>query len=234
MSAEDDRNIRSQYGRVTMKWLARRLCRSPESVEARALVLFPVVPAVRTTEWGEAREQRLRETLGGVPDEMLARVLCVPLVALEAKLDALRPLVHPHAWTPSEDQDLRRLYGTRTDAVLSLLLQHPEEDVRERARLLTLAKDKAWLRNQTGEGSTRMPHWTAAELNELQTLYATTDNTALAVKYGRTKKAIASAGNRLGLCKSEEHLRHMGAANRRPRRDRIGVSPSAHDLRSPL
>jgi len=116
-------------------------------------------------------------------------------------------------WSRNDMADFKRLYGTRTDEDLSRIFGRSVDEIREFAEKLALAKDKAFMRKLKGESSTRMPRWTAGEIEFLKREYETRPNLEIAHELDRTVKSIVSKAHNLGLKKSSARLREMGREN---------------------
>jgi len=110
-------------------------------------------------------------------------------------------------------KELKRLYGTRTDDELAHLFGCGADRIETQARQLRLSKDKAFTRRVRGPGSTRMPRWSAKDLEVLLARYAWVSNLELARRLGRSVKSVLSKANRLGLRKARARLREMGRTN---------------------
>jgi hypothetical protein len=120
-------------------------------------------------------------------------------------------------WTREENGELRRLYGTRSDSDLAVIFGRSLEAVERQARKLCLAKDKAFIKRVAGEGATRMPRWSNAELDLLRELYPRTSNLDIAQRLQRSVKSVVSKAHHMGLKKELERLQEMGRENVRLR-----------------
>lgn len=118
------------------------------------------------------------------------------------------------AWTPDDIVVLRRNYGSKNATWLSSTLDRTTEDVEAKADELRLAKDKLRFKG------TRMPRWTAAEIDVLRKRYPTRANLEIASELGRSVKSVVSKAHALSLRKDEQRLIEMGKSNVKLRRDR--------------
>lgn len=116
--------------------------------------------------------------------------------------------------TQQQVQQLKLLYGRRTNRELARHFGVATSHIEDVARELALGKDKATFRGR------RMPRWTHKQLATLIDLYPETDNLEIARRIGRTVKSISSKAHQLGLKKSCERLVRMGRQNLARRADR--------------
>lgn len=108
---------------------------------------------------------------------------------------------------------LRRNFGTWTNERLAERLGCTADEVAVAARELGLAKSKRVFERDT-------PRWTERELEQLRALYPSQPNLAIARELGKSVKSIGAKAARLGLRKTQERRREMGAQNIALRRDR--------------
>lgn len=204
---------------------AQLLRRSAESVERKAAELLRVPP--RRGDWTASDDQVLQDAWGAVDARLLATMLGRSPQDVRKRATELRerPLAGP--WTQPERLRLKRLYGTRADADLEVCLRRPAAEVRAMAQSLCLAKDKRFAAAVAGAGAaaaagavrafagrpTRMPRWTAGEVDRLRAIYPDRDNLAVAQALGRTVTSVANKANQLGLRKSPLLLADIGRAN---------------------
>lgn len=116
--------------------------------------------------------------------------------------------------TRQQIQQLKLLYGRRSDRELAIHFGVAQSHIEDVARSLALGKDKVAFRSQ------RMPRWTKEELVMLIDLYPENDNLEIARRVGRTVKSVASKAHHLKLRKSARRLERMGKQNISQRADR--------------
>lgn len=215
---EKDGVLRSSYGVVSTQSLARRFRLSVAAIERRALQLFPVVdePEVpEVVDWTAERQARLCAMLGRVPLPLAARLLGVSRRALGARLVRLRTQPRREGpWSSAEIRTLRLLYSSREDGALALGLCRDVRQVRAMATTLALKKDKGFAKRRAPDLTTRMPPWTDGEVAYLQTKFPVESSRAIALRLGRSEKAVASKARHLGLSKSTERRRAAARAAR--------------------
>ena len=109
---------------------------------------------------------------------------------------------------------LKKIYGTRTDEDLSLIFGRSVDSIKRMAQRLCIAKDKAFLRRQSGGSkATRMPRWKKEELEVLRRMYPTHSNLEIAQRLDRSVKSVVSKAHNMGLKKDPARLREMGREN---------------------
>ena len=212
--AELDR-LRDMYGLRPDDAIARDLGRTPQSVRKMADELFRA--ATKQGPWTADDIQQLKRYLGASAPETIARILGRDLAEVQQQIVELGRVQHNARWTREENAELRRLYGTRSDADLAVIFGRSLEAVERQARKLCLAKDKAFIKRVAGEGATRMPRWSAAELDLLRELYPRTSNLDIAQRLQRSVKSVVSKAHHMGLKKELERLQEMGRENVRLR-----------------
>jgi hypothetical protein len=203
--------LRDLYGLRDLRAIARELNRSEESVRRKAEELFR--GAGRTGPWTVQEVERLKRYLGLNGPEVIARILGRPREEVERQIFALGRIQRDGGWTRKEVQHFRRVYGTRRDEDLSVIFGRTLRSVQRLAEDLCLAKDKAFLKRQRGEGATRMPRWRESELALLRELYPTTANLEIARRLDRSVKSVVSKAHHLGLKKAPQRLEEMGREN---------------------
>ena len=109
--------------------------------------------------------------------------------------------------TQEQVQQLKLLYGRRSDRELAKHFGVTISHIEDTAHSLALGKDKATFKGR------RMPRWTEAQIAMLIDLYADTDNLEIARRVGRTVKSVSSKAHQLDLRKSRDRLRAMGRQN---------------------
>lgn len=212
--AELDR-LRDMYGLRPDEAIARDLGRTPQSVRKMADELFRA--ATKQGPWTADDIQQLKRYLGASAPETIARILGRDLAEVQQQIVELGRVQHNARWTREENAELRRLYGTRSDADLAVIFGRTLEAVERQARKLCLAKDKAFIKRVAGEGATRMPRWSTAELDLLRELYPRTSNLDIAQRLQRSVKSVVSKAHHMGLKKELERLQEMGRENVRLR-----------------
>lgn len=212
--AELDR-LRDMYGLRPDEAIARDLGRTPQSVRKMADELFRA--ATKQGPWTADDIQQLKRYLGASAPETIARILGRDLAEVQEQIVELSRVQQNARWTREENGELRRLYGTRSDSDLAVIFGRSLEAVERQARKLCLAKDKAFIKRVAGEGATRMPRWSNAELDLLRELYPRTSNLDIAQRLQRSVKSVVSKAHHMGLKKELERLQEMGRENVRLR-----------------
>lgn len=210
-SQAEQARLRELYGLKDDRVIARELNRPVASVRKMAEKLLP-----RTTKsgpWTAGEAQELKKYLGASPAPKIARILGRPVEEVELKIRELGRVRIDRSWTREEISEFKRIYGTRTDNDLSLIFGRSTEEIARQARRHALAKDKAFVRKLRGEAATRMPRWSAEELERLEREYPYRPNLELARDLRRTVKSVVSKAHNLGLKKSSDRLREMGREN---------------------
>ena len=210
-SQAEQARLRELYGLKDDRIIARELNRPVASVRRMAEKLLP-----RTTKsgpWTASEAQKLKRYLGASPPQRIARILGRPVEEVELKIRELGRVRIERSWTREEVAEFKRIYGTRTDDDLSLIFGRSTEEVVRQAKKHALAKDKAFVRRLRGEAATRMPRWSAEEIELLRREYPFRPNLELARELRRTVKSVVSKAHNLGLKKSSDRLREMGREN---------------------
>lgn len=104
-------------------------------------------------------------------------------------------------------KQFKLLYARRDNKELAQWFQITESEVRALAKRFALGKDK-----HTFEGLP-MPRWEEEEEVRLREMFAETPNLEIALRLGRSVKAVTSKANKLGLKKTPEHRRKMVIQN---------------------
>jgi hypothetical protein len=203
------------YGLRPDEAIARDLGRTPQSVRKMADELFRA--ATKQGPWTADDIQQLKRYLGASAPETIARILGRGLTEVQEQIVELSRVQQNARWTREENGELRRLYGTRSDSDLAVIFGRSLEAVERQARKLCLAKDKAFIKRVAGEGDTRMPRWSNAELDLLRELYPRTSNLDIAQRLQRSVKSVVSKAHHMGLKKELERLQEMGRENVRLR-----------------
>jgi hypothetical protein len=203
--------LKDLFGLRDLKAIARELNRSEESVRRKAEELFRGTS--RSGPWTVQEVERLKRYLGLNGPEVIARILGRPREEVERQIFALGRIQRDGEWTRKEVQQFRRVYGTRRDEDLCVIFGRSLRSVRALAERLCLAKDKAFLKRERGDGATRMPRWRTEELELLRRLYPTTSNLEIARQLDRSVKSVVSKAHHLGLKKAAERLEEMGREN---------------------
>lgn len=209
--AEIDR-LKDMYGLRPEAAIARDLGRSVASVRKMADELFRTASR-RQGPWTAGEIQDLKRYLGASGPEVIARILGRDPDEVKQQVFELGRIQQTSRWTREEINELRRLYGTRTDADLAAIFGRSLDAVQRIAKKYCLAKDKAFLKRQNGEGASRMPRWDEEELALLRDIYPKTPNLEIAQRLNRSVKSIVSKAHNLGLKKEIDRLREMGREN---------------------
>ena len=155
--------LKELYGLRDETAIARELNRSVASVRSMAEQLFEL--GVRTGPWSAEEVLRLKRYLGGTTPLVIARILGRTEEEVEQRVAELKRVQSSGRWTQEEINEFKRLYGTRTDEDLALVFGRTLDSIRRMSQRLCIAKDKAFLRRQSGgEATTRMPRWRREEL----------------------------------------------------------------------
>lgn len=207
--------LRDYYGRRAVSWIASQLGRTPECVHRQAAKQF----TGRGVAWEPCDDAVLREGLMHRASRLeIARRLSVSEEELDRRIEALRAVAQSHPLRAADEEDFKRCYSSVLDRDLVIVFGVVEARIAEAASRLQLRKNKG-LMAQFGV-RTVMPRWAAAELAILRVDYATCSNISIARKLGRSVKSVVSKAHHLGLQKSPERLREMGAQNVRRRYER--------------
>jgi len=210
--------IKRLYGIRTDGVIARQLNRSVESVRRMAKRVFS--GDARIGPWSAKEVQALKNYLGAASMETVSMILRRTPAEIQRKVKELEGLVKSREWTPEDFQDLKRLYGTRFNSDLVLILGRPEAEIVSKATTLCLSKDKAFQRRSGATGAVKMPRWSPETVKNLKALYPEADNLEIAKTLGRSVKSVVSKAHDLGLKKSPKRLEEMGRENVRIRYDR--------------
>jgi hypothetical protein len=204
--------LRELWGLRDERSIARELSRSPASVRRMAEELFP--PASKEGPWSAQEIKRLKRYLGAASPDVIARILGRDPRQVEAKIQELGRVRQSNGrWSREETLSFKRIYGRRSDEHLGLIFGRSREEIARHADRLRLAKDKAFVRQQNGSGSTRMPRWSQDELAYLREHYPIASNIEIAQHLGRSVKSVISKAHYIGLKKTEQRLREMGREN---------------------
>lgn len=203
--------LKDWYGLRDDVAIARDLNRTPDSVKKMADYVFR--GARRDGPWTSNEVQELKKYLGATTPQVIAKILGRDLDQVQKQIFELGRLQHNGRWTRDEINQFRRIYGTRSDEDISLIFGRSLEQVRRLAQRYCMSKDKAYVRKQAGRGATKMPRWTADELNLLRELYPETPNLEIAQRLRRSVKSVVSKAHHLELRKGVERLREMGREN---------------------
>jgi len=200
------------YGLKSDDYISKELNRPKASVQRMAEALFPA--AERTGPWTDDEIERMKRYLGVCEVETIARIFGRAIADVQARISELDGKKVDRDWTHEEVADLKRLYGTRTDEDIARIFERPEASIASKALELCLAKDKAFLRKISGdERTTRMPRWSADEIETLKRLYPDHSNLEIAKALGRSVKSVVSKAHNIGLKKDPSRLQEMGRQN---------------------
>ncbi|MBL8859129.1 MAG: hypothetical protein JNL28_11520 [Planctomycetes bacterium] len=203
--------LRELYGLRDERAIARELNRPVASVRRMAEQIFAV--PTRTGPWTAKEIIELKKYLGGTSNDVIGRILGRSEDEVGAQIAELRRIQQTGRWTQEEIAEFKRLYGTRTDEDLSVIFGRTIESVKRLGARYCLAKDKAFVRKLTGSSATRMPRWSAAEIEQLKEIYPTVANLDIAARLNRSVKSVVSKAHNLGLKKEADRLREMGREN---------------------
>ncbi len=210
-SQSEMNRLKELYGLRDDAAIARELGRTVASVRKMAETLCRAEP--RKGPWTANEVQRLKGFLGITAPEVIARMMGRTLEEVQAHITDLGRIQEAAEWSRDDLFAFKRVYGTRTDEDLTRIFGRPLEEIQRLAQEYALAKDKAFLRRLKGDVATRMPRWTAAELDQLRELYPMQPNLDVAKALGRSVKSVVSKAHNLGLKKNPERLREMGREN---------------------
>lgn len=200
------------YGLKSDEYIAKELHRPPASVRKMAETIF--TDPVRTGEWKEAEIKKLKKYLGICEVDIIARIFGRAPADVAAQIEKFDDVQTDGDWAQEELADLKRLYGTRTDRNIARIFGRSEASVTAKATELCLAKDKAFVRKLSGEeATTRMPRWTAEEIEKLKGMYANFSNLEIAQALNRSVKSVVSKAHIIGLKKDPKRLQDMGRQN---------------------
>ena len=208
--AEIERLKRS-YGVRSDAQIGRELNRSVESVRRMASRVF--AGEIKTGPWIASEVRDLKNYLGAAGVDVIAQILRRSPLEIKRKVDELQSMAVSGPWTPDDIQDLKRMFGTRENTDLVMVLGRPESDIVEKAHELCLSKDKGFRRRSGVKVRTRMPRWSADDIEFLRSSYPAKSNLDLAKELGRSVKSVVSKAHDLGLKKDADRLRNMGREN---------------------
>ncbi len=204
--------VKRLYGQLSEAALARRLNRPLATLKKHLVEIFDK-KSRQTGPWRPSEIEELKSLLGRASSEVIARRLRRAAGEIENRVALLRKEVREHPWSSEEKQQLKRDYGSRSDATLSLILAQPIASIQGMAQSLCLSKDKTFLHRSEGVERVRMPRWSAEELALLERLYPERRNEEIAQALNRSTKSVVSKAHDLGLKKTRERLREMGKEN---------------------
>ena len=208
-------SLTRMYGSVKLTEIARKIGRPLASVNKMVAKLFPESTEKSNTPWGALDVARLKKLYGSVGTvDQWARIFKRPVSEIERKIKSFETEVKERPWTRESLATIKKFYGSRTNIDLELILGMPAKQIEEKAAELSMAKDKKFSSSTIGTSAgTRMPRWTAEDVETLKRMHGTASNGEIAQHLGRTTKSITSKANALGLYKTAEHLRQMGRDN---------------------
>jgi hypothetical protein len=192
--------LRVHHTTATNAELAEELGRTEAAVELKASRLgLGCLPTPVTPEMERAIVKRLgSNTFAEIARELGLTVDRVRRIGTKHGYHA-RPT--SRKWTDDDDDALRRLFPTMTNAELATHLERTELAVSLRGRTLGLVRPTG-VRKRPGTYKS----WTAAEERLLKRLYPTTMQRQIAERLGRTPGAINRKACLLGLVKRPERL----------------------------
>ncbi len=203
--------LRELYGLRDDSAIAKDLNRPVASVRRMAEQIFPIEE--RSGPWTEEEVLELKKYLGASKPPVIARILGRKEAEVREQIAALAKVRVDDDWTQEETAEFKRLYGTRTNKHLALIFGRSEKQVKAYADELCLAKDKAFLRKLEDRPPTRMPRWTAEEIERLRETYPIRSNLEIAQELNRSVKSVVSKAHILGLKKDRSRLQEMGREN---------------------
>ena len=203
--------LKELYGLRDDEAIARDLNRPIASVRKMAEQVFPETN--RTGPWTAGEVRELKKYLGATGTQVIARILGRPEDEVRTQVTNLGRIQKGEDWSQEETADFKRLYGTRTNKDLAVIFGRSEDQIHEFAEVLCLAKDKAFLRKLTDRPPTKMPRWTAAEIEMLRVAYPVRSNLDIAQELNRSVKSVVSKAHILGLKKDRSRLQEMGRQN---------------------
>ncbi len=204
-------HLREMYGLRSEAQIGRSLGRPVQAVREMAKRLFP--GGERGGPWSLEEVERLKLYLGVSPENLIARIFGRPTEAVQRQIEVLDGQLAERDLVTEEIRRLKKLYGTRKDEDLARIFACTVGVIQTTAEKYRLAKDKAFVRKLKGHPATRMPRWSASELELLEQLYSVTANLEIARRLERSVKSVVSKAHHLGLRKNAERLREMGRQN---------------------
>lgn len=202
--------LRTAFPRARIERIARTLNRSVASVRSQAHRLFRRSPDVGP--WSLETDAILRRAYGVVDFGDLSVILGRSVAEIEERARLLRERTRRGRWAPDEIALLKELYAGRDDVDLEVCLSRSADDIVTMATELCLRKDKG-ARQHRRVGPISMPRWTDVEVARLRALYPTRQNLEIAREIGRSVTSVANKAHQLGLKKSNEVRKQIGAAN---------------------
>jgi hypothetical protein len=208
-SAEDDALLLQGWeAGISIDALARQLRRSPDAVRLHAAQIGLHAPAVRR-RWAAVEDAVVRS---GYAEGHSCRHIADALGertegAVATRARKLGLATYARAWTRTDDERLRRLIAQCSVVDTARALSRTPEAVRIRARRLRLVGAISAAPARAGA------RWTASEDDVLR-LNAELHPGALAVRLGRSDRAVASRMRKLGLREGRERSPHHSVAAR--------------------
>jgi len=204
--------LKRYYGRRPATWIASHIGRTVECVHRQAVKQF----TTRAVEWSALDDSIVRAGLMRRASRLeIARRLVVSQEELDRRVEALRSAALDGPLRREHEEDFKRCYPSVLDSDLIAVFAITQVNIEEAAQRFQLRKSKGMLAPLGLV--TVMPRWTPSELTLLKREYAGTANVSIAKMLGRSVKSVVSKAHHLGLKKSEERLRSMGAENVRRR-----------------
>ncbi|WP_145196526.1 hypothetical protein [Planctomycetes bacterium Poly30] len=221
-SSADTEHLLENFGEKDHRVLAREIGCTPEQLHAEARRIYGARQTeLRSGPWSPDELNALKRYLGAVETDLIARMIGRSVESIDAKLVELAANLKDEELETRAHVDFKRLYGTRADEDLALIFDRQVGIVRALAAELCLSKDKGFMRRKAGKGNrTKMPRWSAEELDQLREIYPKLSNLDIAKELGRSVKSIVSKAHSLRLKKDKARLRKMGQENVQLRHDR--------------
>ncbi len=160
----------------------------------------------RKGRWTRAELDRLRDSYGLRPDEVIARELGRSPQSVRKMAEVVfESARNAGPWTAGEIQQLKRYLGATTPQTIARILGRDPEQVEQ--QIFELGRIQQ---------NTR---WTREENSELRRLYGTRSDADLAVIFGRSTEQVERQAQKLCLAKDKAFVRRVNGegATRMPR-----------------
>ena len=219
---ESREHLLEHFGCKDHRVLAREVGCTTDELQAEARRAY-TAQEVHTKEgpWAPEEVKALKRYLGAVEVDLIGRMIGRSAESIEAKLVELAAGLVPNALETKTHVEFKRLYGTRADEDLALIFGRQLPVIQALAAELCLSKDKGFMRRRISGGQrTKMPRWSAQELEQLREIYPKNSNLEIAKVLGRSVKSIVSKAHSMRLKKDKARLREMGQENVQLRQDR--------------
>ena len=221
--ADDDvDHLLEHFGRKDHRVLAREIGCTTDELHAQARLAYAAKPtSLREGVWAPEEVKALKRYIGAVELGLISQMIGRSVADIESKLVELAAGLVANPLEAKAHVEFKRLYGTRGDEDLALIFGRQLSVIQALAAELCLSKDKGFMRRRTaGNTRTKMPRWSADELNQLREIYPKLSNLEIAKTLGRSVKSIVSKAHSMRLKKDKARLREMGQENVQLRQDR--------------